>query len=78
MRATKRKGRKKRREEKKREKGGGGGGGGGEGCGWSVNNRFIFDEGYTLKGRNSSYFGLFSNIKVVGCVFALRGCLAEF
>ena len=35
-------------------------------------------EGYTPKGRNSSYFGLFSNIKVVGCVFALRGCFAEF
>ena len=26
----------------------------------------IFDEGYTLRGRDSSYFGLFSTIRVVG------------
>ena len=30
----------------------------------------IFDEGYTPRGRDSSYFGLFSTIRVVGlCLF---------
>ena len=40
----------------------------------------ILDEGYTLRGRDSSYFGLFSTIRAMvrGCVFTLRGCLAEF
>ena len=30
----------------------------------------IFNEGYTPRGRDSSYFGLFSTIRIVGlCVF---------
>ena len=38
----------------------------------------IFDEEYTPRGSDSSYFGLFSTIRAWGCVFALRGCLTEF
>ena len=37
----------------------------------------IFNGDYAPRGKDSSYFGLFSTIKVVG-VFALRGCLAKF
>ena len=44
---------------------------------------------YALRGRNSSYFGLFSTLRAVGCVlcpkgmfgpffFSLRGCLEKF
>ena len=33
----------------------------------------IFDEGYTSRGRDSSYFGLFSTIRVVGLCLYPKG-----
>ena len=33
----------------------------------------IFDKGYTPKGRDSSYFGLFSTIRVVGLCLCPKG-----
>ena len=41
----------------------------------------IFDEGYTPRGRDSSYFGLFSTIRVVGlclCPKRLFGQILKF
>ena len=71
---------KKKKEEKKRDKEGEGGGGGGGG--WRklafrqselIRPRSkirIFEEGYTPRGRDSSYFGLFFTIRVVGlCLY---------
>ena len=33
----------------------------------------IFDEGYTPRGRDSSYFGLFSTIRIVGLCLCPKG-----
>ena len=33
----------------------------------------IFDEGCTLRGRDSSYFGLFSTIRVVRLCLCIKG-----
>ena len=33
----------------------------------------IFNEGYTSRGRDSSYFGLFSTIRVVGLCLCPKG-----
>ena len=37
----------------------------------------IFDEGYTLRGRDSSYFGLFSTIRVVGLCLCPKGLFGQ-
>ena len=42
---------------------------------------YIFDEGYTPRGRNSFYFGLFSTIRVVGlclCPKRLFGRISKY
>ena len=36
-----------------------------------------FDEGYTSRGRDSSYFGLFSTIRVVGLCLCLKGLFSQ-
>ena len=37
----------------------------------------IFDEGYTPRGRDSSYFGLFSTIRVVGLCLCPKGLFSR-